>query len=403
MPSKEHKPCVVLGVTGGIAAYKACELLRILQKRGIDVYVVMTQNACRFVTPLTFETLSGHPVAVDTFDRPQTWEVEHIALAKWADLFLIAPATANIIGKMACGIADDMLSTTVMATRAPVMIAPAMNTGMWENEATQHNLRTLASRGVQIVLPASGHLACGDSGAGKLEDVAVIAERALEALGRTRDLEGLRVLVTAGPSREALDPVRYVTNRSSGKMGYAIARAAARRGAQVTLLTGPVALEAPQGVQVVPFTTTQELLERAQELAAKQDVLIQAAAPADYRAQKVAPQKIKKNSGEPLVLTLVENPDVAAALGRSKRPDQVFVGFAAETNDVLAHAQGKLERKNLDMIVANDVTLPGAGFDVDTNVVTLITRDEAVSLPLMRKDEVADRILDRVLTLVHDR
>lgn len=403
MPGKEHKPCVVLGVTGGIAAYKAYELLRILQKRGIDVYVVMTQNACRFVTPLTFETLSGHPVAVDTFDRPQTWEVEHIALAKRADLFLIAPATANIIGKMACGIADDMLSTTVMATRAPVMIAPAMNTGMWENEATQHNLRTLASRGVQIVLPASGHLACGDSGAGKLEDVAVIAERALEALGRTRDLEGLRVLVTAGPSREALDPVRYVTNRSSGKMGYAIARAAARRGAQVTLLTGPVALEAPQGVQVMPFTTTQELLERAQELAAKQDVLIQAAAPADYRAQEVAPQKIKKNSGEPLVLTLVENPDVAAALGRCKRPDQVFVGFAAETNDVLAHAQGKLERKNLDMIVANDVTLPGAGFDVDTNVVTLITRDEAVSLPLMRKDEVADRILDRVLTLVHDR
>lgn len=403
MPGKEHRPCVVLGVTGGIAAYKACELLRILQKRGIDVYVVMTQNACRFVTPLTFETLSGHPVAVDTFDRPQTWEVEHIALAKRADLFLIAPATANIIGKMACGIADDMLSTTVMATRAPVMIAPAMNTGMWENEATQHNLRTLASRGVQIVLPASGHLACGDSGAGKLEDVAVIAERALEALGRTRDLEGLRVLVTAGPSREALDPVRYVTNRSSGKMGYAIARAAARRGAQVTLLTGPVALEAPQGVQVVPFTTTQELLERAQKLAAKQDVLIQAAAPADYRAQEVAPQKIKKNSGEPLVLTLVENPDVAAALGRCKRPDQVFVGFAAETNDVLAHAQGKLERKNLDMIVANDVTLPGAGFDVDTNVVTLITRDEAVSLPLMRKDEVADRILDRVLTLVHDR
>lgn len=403
MPGKEHKPCVVLGVTGGIAAYKACELLRILQKRGIDVYVVMTQNACRFVTPLTFETLSGHPVAVDTFDRPQTWEVEHIALAKRADLFLIAPATANIIGKMACGIADDMLSTTVMATRAPVMIAPAMNTGMWENEATQHNLRTLASRGVQIVLPASGHLACGDSGAGKLEDVAVIAERALEALGRTRDLEGLRVLVTAGPSREALDPVRYVTNRSSGKMGYAIARAAARRGAQVTLLTGPVALEAPQGVQVVPFTTTQELLERAQELAAKQDVLIQAAAPADYRAQEVAPQKIKKNSGEPLVLTLVENPDVAAALGRCKRPDQVFVGFAAETNDVLAHAQGKLERKNLDMIVANDVTLPGAGFDVDTNVVTLITRDEAASLPLMRKDEVADRILDRVLALVHGR
>lgn len=399
MSSEMKKPCVVLGVTGGIAVYKACELLRLLQKRGIDVFVVMTQNACRFVAPLTFETLSGHPVAVDTFDRPQTWEVEHIALAKRADLFLIAPATANIMGKMACGIADDMLSTTVMATRAPVLVAPAMNTGMWENAAVQQNVRTLRARGVEIVAPASGHLACGDSGAGKLEDVAVIAERACELLFAKKDMEGLRVMVTAGPSREALDPVRYISNRSSGKMGYAIAQAAQKRGAEVTLLSGPVAIEAPQGVKLVPFTTTQELLDRASELAQEQDLLIQAAAPADYRAKEVAPQKIKKQGGEPMTFTLVENPDVAATLGKAKRSGQVFVGFAAETNDVLAHARDKLARKNLDMIVANDVTRPGAGFDVDTNIVTLITKDGQEALPMMSKAEVAQRILDRALAL----
>ena len=399
MPSEMKKPCVVLGVTGGIAVYKACELLRLLQKRGIDVFVVMTQNACRFVAPLTFETLSGHPVAVDTFDRPQTWEVEHIALAKRADLFLIAPATANIMGKMACGIADDMLSTTVMATRAPVLVAPAMNTGMWENAAVQQNVKTLRARGVEIVAPVSGHLACGDSGAGKLEDVAVIAERACELLFAKKDMEGLRVMVTAGPSREALDPVRYISNRSSGKMGYAIAQAAQKRGAEVTLLSGPVAIEAPQGVKLVPFTTTQELLDRASELAREQDLLIQAAAPADYRAKEVAPQKIKKQGGEPMTFTLVENPDVAATLGKAKRSGQVFVGFAAETNDVLAHARDKLARKNLDMIVANDVTRPGAGFDVDTNIVTLITKDGQKALPMMSKAEVAQRILDRALAL----
>ena len=399
MSSEMKKPCVVLGVTGGIAVYKACELLRLLQKRGIDVFVVMTQNACRFVAPLTFETLSGHPVAVDTFDRPQTWEVEHIALAKRADLFLIAPATANIMGKMACGIADDMLSTTVMATRAPVLVAPAMNTGMWENAAVQQNVKTLRARGVEIVAPVSGHLACGDNGAGKLEDVAVIAERACEMLFAKRDMEGLRVMVTAGPSREALDPVRYISNRSSGKMGYAIAQAAQKRGAEETRLSGPVAIEAPQGVKLVPFTTTQELLDRASELAQEQDLLIQAAAPADYRAKEIAPQKIKKQGGEPMTFTLVENPDVAATLGKAKRSGQVFVGFAAETNDVLAHARDKLARKNLDMIVANDVTRPGAGFDVDTNIVTLITKDGQEALPMMSKAEVAQRILDRALTL----
>lgn len=393
------KKCIVLGVTGGIAAYKACELLRLLQKRGMDVYVVMTKHATQFVAPLTFETLSGHPVAVDTFERPATWEVEHIALAKRADLFLIAPATANIIGKMANGIADDMLSTTVMATKAPVVIAPAMNTGMWENPATQHNIAVLTARGVHVVTPATGHLACGDSGAGKLEDVNVIAERAIAVLEKKKDLCGLRVMVTAGPTREALDPVRYISNRSSGKMGYAIARAAQERGAEVTLLTGPVAIEPPQGVQVVPFMTTQDLLERALEYADEQDVIIQSAAPADYRAKEIAQQKMKKQGGADMVIELVENPDVAATLGKAKRADQTFVGFAAETNDVLAHAQGKLVKKNLDMIVANDVTVPGAGFDVNTNIVTLITKEDMKSLPLLSKDEVADHILSAVLAL----
>ena len=397
--SEKKKTCIVLGVTGGIAAYKACELLRLLQKRGMDVYVVMTKHATQFVAPLTFETLSGHPVAVDTFERPATWEVEHIALAKRADLFLIAPATTNIIGKMAHGIADDMLSTTVMATKAPVMIAPAMNTGMWENTATQQNIAALKARGVHVVTPATGHLACGDSGAGKLEDVNVIAERAIAVLEKKKDMQGLRVMVTAGPTREALDPVRYISNRSSGKMGYAIARAACERGADVTLLTGPVSLEPPQGVKVVEFMTTQDLLERAVEHAGSQDVIIQSAAPADYRAKEISPIKMKKQGGADMVIELVENPDVAATLGQSKRADQTFVGFAAETNDVLAHAQGKLVKKNLDMIVANDVTAPGAGFDVNTNIVTLITKEEIKSLPLMSKDDVADHILNAVLEL----
>lgn len=399
MSSETKKPCIVLGVTGGIAVYKACELLRLLQKRGIDVFVVMTQNACRFVAPLTFETLSGHPVAVDTFDRPQTWEVEHIALAKRADLFMIAPATADIIGKMACGIADDMLSTTVMATRAPVLIAPAMNTGMWENAAVQQNVKTLQARGVEFVMPVSGHLACGDSGTGKMEDVEIIAEHACKMLFIKKDMKGMRVMVTAGPSREALDPVRYISNRSSGKMGYAIAQAAQRRGAEVTLLSGPVSILPPHGVKLVPFTTTQELLDKARAFVKEQDILIQAAAPADYRAKEIAPQKIKKQSGEPVTFTLVENPDVAATLGREKREGQVFVGFAAETNDVIAHAQDKLVRKNLDMIVANDVTRPGAGFDVDTNIVTLITGEGQEALPMMTKAEVADQILDHVMKL----
>lgn len=392
--------CVVMGVTGGIAAYKAAEVLRLLQKQGADVYVIMTEHACQFLTPLTMETLSGHPVVSDMFARVTSWEVEHISLAKRADLFLIVPATANIMGKMASGIADDMLSTTVMATHAPVLLAPAMNTGMWENAATQSNLQTLRARGVQFVMPENGRLACGDTGAGKLAPVEDIAAQAVRLFAARQDYSGLRVMVTAGPTREPIDPVRYLSNRSSGKMGYAIAQAAAARGAQVTLLTGPVNLTPPAGVQVHAFQTTMDLLALAQEHAPQQDVVIQAAAPGDYRAEIIAGQKIKKHDGDDgLTIHFVENPDVAATLGRQKKPGQTFVGFAAETQKVTEHAQEKLHRKNVDLIVANDVTKPGAGFDVDTNIITLITREEMRDLPLMQKREAADAILDAVLEL----
>lgn len=394
-----EKRCVVLGVTGGIAAYKAAEIVSRLKKLGADVRVIMTKNACEFITPLTLETLSVNPVVCDTFERARTWEVEHIALAARADLFLIAPATANIMAKMAAGLADDMLSTTVLATHAPILLAPAMNTAMWENPVTQENREKLARRGVRFVGPAEGHLACGTTGKGHIASVEDIVSQACALLCPVRDLQGRRVLVTAGPTREPLDPVRYLTNRSSGKMGYALAEAAAARGAEVTLLTGPVSLDVPAGVTALRFETTQDLFVLALEHAPEQDVVIQAAAPADYRAQTVALHKIKKADGEPLTLSLVENPDVAKALGGRKRPGQIFVGFAAETDDVLAHARQKLERKRLDLIVANDVTRPGAGFDVDTNIVTLVSHEDIRELPILSKREVADRILDRVLEL----
>ena len=399
----EKKPCVVLGVTGGIAAYKACEVLRILQKNGCDVFVIMTENACRFLAPLTFETLSGHPVAADTFERPATWEVEHIALAKRADLFLIAPATANILAKMAAGIADDMLSTTVLATPAPVLVAPAMNTGMYRNPATQDNIAVLKRRGVRFVPPVSGHLACGDEGEGKLSAPETIAGEALRILSAPRDLSGLRIAVTAGPTREAIDPVRYLSNRSSGKMGYALAERAKARGAEVTLLTGPVSIAPPAGVSVLPFETTRDLLDRLLLVCGEQDVIIQAAAPGDFCLAEPFAQKIKKNGEGELVLRLTENPDVAAAVGERKKNGQILVGFAAETEHVSGNAQKKLRSKNLDLIVANDVTKPGAGFDVETNIVTLITADGETALPLLSKTEVADRILDRVLAIRAER
>ena len=389
--------CVVVGVTGGIAAYKACEVVSRLKKLNADVRVIMTRNATEFVQPLTFQSLSHNPVSVDTFANIQTWEIEHIALAQRADLFIIAPATANIIGKLACGIADDMLSTTVMATRAPVLIAPAMNTAMLENPATQQNLRTLESRGMRMIAPGVGMLACGTSGAGRMSEPEQIVAAAVEALRPREDFAGLEVVVTAGPTAEPLDPVRFITNRSSGKMGYALAAAARARGADVTLISGPTALDAPAGVNVVRIKTTQELYDAVMAHAGA-DVVIQAAAPADYRAREVSPTKIKR-TGETLMVELVPNPDIAAALGERKRAGQTLVGFAAETNDVVANAQGKLRRKSLDLIVANDVTMAGAGFDVDTNIITLIDAGSTRELPLMTKREAADRILDRVLEL----
>lgn len=389
--------CVVLGVTGGIAAYKACELTSRLRKAGAQVYVIMTKNACQFVAPLTFETLSNHPVATDTFARPETWEVEHVALAKRADVFVIAPATANILAKMACGLADDMLSTTVLATRAPVLVAPAMNTGMWDNPATQENVERLRQRGVHFIGPEGGFLACGDTGAGRMSEPKDIFDAIEKLLAMQQDLAGLSVLVTAGPTQERLDPVRFITNRSSGKMGYAIAAAAAARGASVTLVTGPTSLPIPQGVNAVRILSTQELYDQMLALCPKMDVVIQAAAPADFTPETVADQKIKKQGNEPLVIRLTQTPDVAAAVGKTKKEGQTLVGFAAETNDVLQNAQKKLAKKNLDLIVANDVTAPGAGFDVDTNIVTFVTQDGLEKLPKMKKAEVADALLDRIL------
>lgn len=390
---------VVLGVTGGIAAYKACELASRLRKAGAEAHVIMTKNACEFVAPLSFETLTNHPVVTDTFARPETWEVEHVALAKKADIFVIAPATANIMAKMACGIADDMLSTTVLATKAPVLVAPAMNTGMWESAATQENVQTLKKRGVHFVGPEGGYLACGDSGAGRMSEPEAIFGAICSILCPVQDMEGLNVLVTAGPTREALDPVRYITNHSSGKMGYAIAEAAQKRGARVTLLSGPVQLKAPEGVEVVDVLSTQDLYERMMERCDQQQIIIQAAAPADFTPVAFAEEKIKKDEGGGMTLQLKETQDVAKAVGKRKQKGQVLVGFAAETEKVTEHAKGKLAKKNLDMIVANDVTRPGAGFNVDTNIVTFITADGMEDMPQLSKADVAQMLLDRAMKL----
>ena len=389
--------CVVVGVTGGIAAYKTCEVVSRLKKLHADVRVIMTKNATEFVSPLTFQSLSHNPVSVDTFANIQTWEIEHIALAQRADVFVIAPATANIIGKLACGIADDMLSTTVMATHAPVLIAPAMNTAMLENAATQQNMRTLSERGMRFIAPGTGMLACGTSGAGRMSEPSQIVDEIVRTLRPREDFAGLSVVVTAGPTAEPLDPVRYIGNRSSGQMGYAIAEAAHARGAHVTLISGPTAIQPPKGVDVVRIGTTQELYDAVLGHA-DADVVIQAAAPADYRAREISPTKIKR-TGDSLMIELVPNPDIAAALGARKHPGQTLVGFAAETNNVIENAQGKLKRKSLDLIVANDVTRAGAGFDVDTNIVTLIDGEGMKELPMMTKREVADGILDRVAEL----
>ena len=392
---------VVLGVTGGIAVYKSVELVSRLVKAEANVHVIMTKNATEFVTPLTFETMSRNPVVTDTFARPDKWEVEHIALAKRAELFVIAPATANVMAKMAAGIADDMLTTTVLATKAPILLAPAMNTGMWTAAATQANLAVLKSRGVQLIGPAGGYLACGDTGAGRMSEPAEIAEVIDKLLNPKQDFAGLKVMVTAGATRERLDPVRYLTNDSSGKMGFAIAEAAAKRGAEVTLVCGAVTAVRPDGIPVVQVESTRDLYNAVTERAPQMDVVIQAAAPADYRFAQTWDQKMKKADGEPLTLTLVENPDIAAAVGQMKHEGQILVGFAAETEHLLENAQKKLKKKNLDLIVANDVSKPGAGFNVDTNIATLITAAGAVEYPLRTKKQLAEDILDTVAALRH--
>lgn len=390
---------VVLGVTGGIAVYKACEVVSRLRKLGAAVHVIMTKNATEFVAPLTFETLSNHPVVTDTFARPETWEVEHIALAKRADVFVIAPATANIMAKMACGIADDMLSTTVLATKAPVLVAPAMNTGMWTAEATRRNVETLRERGVHFVGPDSGMLACGDSGAGRMSEPPAIVEAIVNLLCPKQDMAGMRVMVTAGATRERFDPVRYMTNDSSGKMGFAVAEAAWARGAEVIVVAGHTTAQEPQGVTVVRVDATLELRDAVISRAPEADVIIQAAAPADYRFVQMHAEKYKKRKGEPLTVELVENPDIAAEVGRMKRPGQTLVGFAAETGSKLDNARQKLDKKNLDLIVFNDVTAPGAGFNVDTNIATLVTRESETACSLRTKRELADDILDAVMAL----
>ena len=388
---------ILLGVTGSIAAYKAADLASRLVKQHAEVHVIMTENATQFIAPITFETLTSRKCITDTFDRNHPMEVEHISLAKKADLAIIAPATANIIAKMACGIADDMLSTTALATKAPMLVAPAMNTGMWENPATQANVRILRERGVTLCGPAGGLLACGDTGIGRMSEPAEIADMALAMLNGQDEMRGLRVLVTAGPTREPIDPVRFITNRSSGKMGYALAGAAREMGAEVTLVSGPVSLTPPAGVRVLPVETTEDLLAAMTAEAPAHDIIIQAAAPADYRPTEVADQKIKKQGGEPLTLVMTETPDVARAVGQHRRDDQFIAGFAAETEKVTEHALEKLGRKRLDMIIANDVTKPGAGFDVDTNIITVITRAGMKEYPMMSKKDAAKAILEEIL------
>ena len=387
---------IVLGVTGGIACYKAAALASALVKQHAQVQVIMTENAAKFVTPITFEQLTGRKALIDTFDRNFQHSVEHIAVADRADLVLIAPATANVIAKLANGLADDMLTTTVLACSCPKAIAPAMNTKMYENPVTQDNLQKLRHYGWEVVEPASGRLACGAEGKGKLPEPEELLEVCLHAVAHEKDLQGKRLLVTAGPTREALDPVRYLTNRSSGRMGYAIARAAARRGAEVTLVSGPTALPRPGYVQMVDVESAREMYEAVTSRAPEMDIIIKAAAVADYRPAQVADNKIKKKDGD-LSIPLERTLDILGQLGRSKREGQFLCGFSMETENLIENSRQKLIRKNLDMVAANNVKVAGAGFGVDTNVLTLITADGETELPLMSKDAAADALLDAIL------
>ncbi len=390
---------VVVGVAGGIAVYKVVDVVSRLKKQGANVYVIMTQSAANFVTPLTFREISGQPVVVDMWAETTNWNVEHIALASSADLFLLAPATGNMIGKIANGIADDMLSTTVMATKAPVLLVPAMNTNMYLNPIVQQNITKLTELGYHFLEPATGPLACGTEGIGRLPEPTVIVDKVLDLFNRKinakKDFAGKKILITAAGTQEAIDPVRYIGNRSSGKMGYAIAKVATERGAKVTLISGPTHLAPPAGVTLKSVQSAAQMREAVLADYADSDIVIKAAAVADYRPKQMAPNKIKKNSPT-LELVLEKTPDILFELGQLKK-HQILVGFAAETQDLLVHAQGKLERKNLDMIVANDITLPGAGFNIDTNIAKLIYRDGHIEeLAKMSKEELAGIILDRI-------
>ena len=395
---ENEKKTVLLGVTGGIACYKSAMLASGLIKAGYNVEVLMTPNATEFIAPLTFEQLTGNRVAVDTFDRNFPHQVEHIALSDKADLVLIAPATANVLAKLAHGLADDMLTTTVLACDCPKIAAPAMNTRMYQNPVTQDNIATLRRYGWNVLEPASGRLACGTVGPGKMPEPEDLLEQVQLALGHEKDMQSLRLLVTAGPTQEALDPVRYLTNHSTGTMGYAIARAAAMRGAQVTLVSGPTGLKAPAGVEFVPIVSAEEMFQAVTSRAAEQDVIVKAAAVADYRPAHVAANKIKKGAGdEDLTLPLERTQDILAWLGQHKAPGQFLCGFSMETENLVENSRKKLVKKNLDLVAANSLTVSGAGFGGSTNVLTLISAHGDTALPLMSKEEAAHRLLDEIL------
>ena len=388
---------IVLGVTGSIAAYKIASLASMLVKKQADVTVIMTKNATNFINPITFESLTGNRCLVDTFDRNFEFQVEHVSLAKQTDVFLVAPASANVIAKAAHGIADDMLTTTLLACRCPKIFAPAMNTRMYENPIVQDNISTLKDYGMEVVTPASGYLACGDTGEGKMPEPEVLYEAVLRAL-TPKDLAGRKVLVTAGPTQEKLDPVRYISNHSTGKMGYAVAAAAVRRGADVTLVSGKVELTPPMGIQVVPVVSAADMAQAVKDAASEQDIIIKAAAVADYRPRVTADEKLKKKDEE-LSVELERTEDILAWLGAHRRAGQILCGFSMETEHLLENSRAKLEKKKIDMIVANNLKQEGAGFGTDTNVVTLITKEKTEEFPMLSKEEVADRLLDRILVL----
>jgi phosphopantothenoylcysteine decarboxylase/phosphopantothenate--cysteine ligase len=394
---------VVLGVSGGIAAYKACDVVSRLRKENVQVNVIMTKHATEFVSALTFQSISQNPVAVEMFEPVTNWDIEHISLAKKADIFLIAPATANVIGKIANGIADDMLSTTVMATKAPVVIAPAMNTNMYENPVTQANIQKLKDLGYIFIEPGYGRLACGDLGPGKLAEPDLIVENIKFLLNKTDELKGKNVLVTAGPTQEAIDPVRYITNKSTGKMGYALAYQAALMGAKVTLVTGPTNIEIPFGIsEVIKIKSAQQMYEAVTSRFDEMDIVIKSAAVADYKPKNISDSKIKKSDSD-LVLELDRNKDILFELGKLKTK-QVLVGFAAETDDLIANAQKKLAKKNLDFIVANDLKQEGAGFAGDTNIAKLLFADgNIVELPIMTKNQLSKEIYDKIIYIMHNK